>query len=96
METKNATIKREEDNTYLVLEVGETPLEITLTDDNPNNIKSVFNDLLKELKKGEFQFTLTDDNQDLYHHICIEYVSQLNIELKAIYKELVDYELMKI
>ena len=95
IETKNATIKREEINTYLVLEVGETPLEIILTDDNPNNIKAIFNNLLKELKKGIFEFNLEDETQDLFHNICVEYIVQLNSELKAIYDELVDYELLE-
>jgi hypothetical protein len=93
MESKKATIKREETNTYLVLEVGETPLQIILTDDNPNNVKIVFNSLLKELKKGLFEFNLEDETQDLYHNICTEYLVKLNSELKAIYDELVDYEL---
>lgn len=95
METKKATINREETNTYLVLEVGDTPLQITLTDDNPNNVKSTFNDLLKELKKGVFQFNLEDDSQDLYNNICTEYLTQLNSEMKAIYEELLDYELIE-
>lgn len=93
METKKATIKREETNTYLVLEVSETPLQIILTDDNPNNVKIVFNSLLKELKKGLFEFNLEDETQDLYNNICLEYLVQLNSELRAIYDELVDYEL---
>jgi hypothetical protein len=93
METKKATIRREETNTFLVLEVGETPLEIILTDDNPNNIKQVFNSLLKELKKGLFEFSLEDEGKDLFQSICTEYIVQLNVEIKAIYDELVDYEL---
>jgi hypothetical protein len=93
METKKATIRREETNTFLVLEVGETPLEIILTDDNPNNIKKVFNNLLKELKKGVFEFNLEDEGKDLFQNICTEYIVQLNVEVKAIYDELVDYEL---
>lgn len=93
METKKATIQREETNTYLVLEVSETPLQIILTDDNPNNVKTVFNSLLKELRKGLFEFDLDDETQDLYHNICTEYIIQLNSEIKAIYDDLVDYEL---
>lgn len=94
METKKATIKREETNTYLVLEVGETPLQIILTDDNPNNVKQVFNSLLKELKKGLFEFILEDETLDLYNSICTEYIIQLNSEIIAIYDELLDYELL--
>ncbi len=94
METKRATIKREEADTYLVLEVGDHPLQIILTDDNPNNVKSVFNNLLKELKKGLFEFHLEDETSDLYNNICVEYLTQLNSEIKAIYDELIDYELI--
>lgn len=93
METKKATIKREEHNVYLVLEVNSESFQITLTDDNPNNVKSVFNNVLKELKKGLFEFVLEDDKQDLYHHICLEYVVQLNAEIKVVHEELVNYEL---
>lgn len=95
METKKATINRGDTNTYLVLEIGDTPLQITLTDDNPNNVKATFNELLKELKKGVFQFNLDDDSQDLYNNICAEYITQLNSEIKAIYEELSDYELIE-
>ncbi|UKB85652.1 hypothetical protein LF887_08530 [Chryseobacterium sp. MEBOG06] len=51
METKKATIKREDANTYLVLEVGEAPLQIILTDDNPNNVEMVFNPSLRKSRK---------------------------------------------
>jgi hypothetical protein len=94
METKKASINRTEANTYLILEAGVSSLSIVLTDDNPNNVKTVFNSLLKELKKGLFQFKLEDEIQDLYHHICTEYIVQLNLEIKTIYQELVDYELV--
>lgn len=93
METKKATIHREEDKTHLVLEVGESQVKITLTDDNPNNVKSAFNSILKELKKGLFEFELEDETKDLYNNISTEYLTQLNGEMKAIYKELEVYKL---
>ena len=93
MEIKKATIKREELNTYLVLQVGDNPIRITLTDDNPNNVKSAFNIILKELKRGLFEFELDDESSDLYNNICVEYLNQLNTELKTIHAELEDYEL---
>jgi hypothetical protein len=95
METKKATIKREESNTYLLLEIGENPIQITLTDDNPNNVKSAFNLILKELKKGLFEFELKDKTSDLYNNICTEYLNQLNAEMKAIRTELEEYELIE-
>ena len=93
METKKATIKREESHTYLVLDVGDNPIQITLTDDNPNNVKFAFNLILKELKKGVFQFELEDEKSDLYNNICVEYLNQLNSEIKIIHGELEQYEL---
>ena len=95
METKKAIIKRDTSNSYLVLEVAGKKLEIILTDDNPNNVMSAFNSLLKELKKGLFQFNLEDTTDDLYFHICKEYVKQLNSELKAVYTELNDFDLLE-
>ncbi|NMH26526.1 hypothetical protein [Flavobacterium silvaticum] len=95
METKKATIRRDAANAFLVLDVSNAPLEIILTDDNPNNVKSVFNVLLKELKGGAIEFELEDDKEDLYRHICTEYISQLNGEMKAIYQELDDYDLLE-
>jgi len=93
METKKATIKRQESSTFLVLEVNSEMLEIILTEDNPNNIKGIFNSLLKDLKKGLFEFVLEDEKTDMYYHICEEYIKQLNSEIKTIYSELEEYEL---
>ena len=96
METNQATLKRlDNTKTYLVLKIDSQELEIILTDDNPNNVKDVFNKLLIELKKGLFEFKLKDDTQDLYYHISQEYIKQLNIELLSIYNELKDYELIE-
>lgn len=93
METKKATIKREQLHTYLVLAIGENPIQITLTDDNPNNVKSAFNLILKYLKRGLFEFQLHDESSDLYNNICVEYVNQLNADIRTIHAELESYEL---
>ncbi|HKC69867.1 MAG TPA: hypothetical protein VKG26_16645 [Bacteroidia bacterium] len=95
METNKATIKRGENNASLILHVNSQEFEIILTDDNPNNVKSVFNNLLKELKKGLFGFNLDDETMDLYHDICVEYLKQLNTELKSVHTELIDYDLLE-
>ncbi len=94
METLKAIILRTDDKTVLSLNLVEKNLEIVLTEDKPNEVKNVFNQLLLELKKGEFNFELEDSIEDLYYHISIEYISQLNSELSSIYKELEDYELL--
>lgn len=95
METHKATIDRDGDKATLNFSIDGRTLEIILTEDKPNEVKDVFNKLLLELKKGEFNFELEDTNEDLYYHISSEYISQLNVELSSIYKELKDYELLK-
>jgi multidrug efflux pump subunit AcrB len=94
METNKATITRQKDKTILVLKFEDTNLEIVLTEDNPNAVKNVFNNLIQRLKKGQFNFELEDDKQDLYFHISQEYIRQLNSELSSVYSELEDYELL--
>ena len=69
MATHKATIERKEDSATLKLALGTTVLDIVLTEDKPNDVKSVFNKLLEQLKNGEFDFNLTDTKEDLYYHI---------------------------
>lgn len=95
METKKATILRSEEKTLLVLHFEDTNLEIILTEDNPNAVKNVFNQLIQRLKKEELKFELDDEKQDLYFHISKEYISQLNAELLIVYSELKDYKLIE-
>jgi len=95
METHNATIERTNSSATLKLVLGETTFDIVLTEDKPNDVKTVFNKLLEELKNGEYDFNLTDEKEDLYFHICKEYITQLNAELKSTYKELEDNGLLK-
>ena len=95
MATHNATIERKEKIATLKLAIDKYVLDIVLTEDKPNDVKSVFNKLLELLKGGVFDFTLTDDKEDLYHHICKEYITQLNAELKSTFQELKDNGLLK-
>lgn len=95
METFKATINRKDNNATLRLSLNTKQLDIVLTEDKPNEVKSVFNKLLEQLKKAEFYFNLEDNEGDLYHHICEEYIKQLNVELKSTYKELKDHGLVK-
>lgn len=94
MATHKATIERKEKSSVLNLALGSVELKIVLTEDNPNEVKSVFNSLLANLKNGEIDFTLIDTTEDLYFHICKEYITQLNAELKSTYTELKDNGLL--
>lgn len=90
METLEAKIIRDQDKTSLSLDFKTQILEILLSSDNANDIKIVFNEMIKELKSREFEFILSDEQQDLYNLVCKEYIKQLNSELKTIRLELVD------
>ena len=94
MATHNATIERKDTGATLKLAIGKEELNIILTDDNPNEVKTVFNKLLIHLKYGEIDFNLTDEKEDLYFHICKEYIIQLNAELKSTFTELKDNGLL--
>jgi hypothetical protein len=96
METHKVIISREATKTSLEFSIGGKVLGINLTEDKPIEVKSVFNELLLELKKGEFKFELEDDKSDLFFHISSEYILQLNSELSSIYKELEDYKLLEV
>ena len=95
MATHKATIERKKDGATLKLELNKIVLDIVLTEDKPNDVKSVFNKLLEQLKKGLFDFSLTDEKKDLYYHICKEYLTQLNTELKSTFQELNDNGLLQ-
>lgn len=88
MQNHKATIFRDDKMASLVLSVGEVDYRIPLTHDSPNETKIVFNKLIVELKKGKFEFTLEDQTEDLYYHICYEYIKQLNSEIADVYSHL--------
>lgn len=94
MEKYKAKIIREGDSATLSLELADETLKILLTEDKPNEVKKVFNGLLQHLKKGLFEFELESEKEDLFFFISKEYITQLNSELKSVYKELQDYELL--
>jgi hypothetical protein len=95
MGTHKAKIERKNDSAVLKFVLSSTELEIVLTEDKPNDVKNVFNKLLEQLKSGLFSFELEDEKEDLYHHICKEYITQLNTELNSIYQELSDNGLLE-
>ncbi|QNO14356.1 hypothetical protein HYG86_05995 [Alkalicella caledoniensis] len=93
MVTRDASVVEREGNYFLQLTLSDGKVEISLTTDNQNAVKEVFNKLIIDLKKEEFKFVLKNENNSLYSQISKEYLSQLNSELSTIYNELVDYGL---
>jgi hypothetical protein len=96
MESYDAIIQRSDNKAELVLNVEESKFIIKLSDDNPVEIKNVFNELIKALKNGKFMFELKDTKEDLYFHICKEYLKQLNSELSSVYGQMKTYGLVQV
>ncbi len=90
----NATIINKGDNYFLELCVKAQKLLIPLTEDKPNETKSVFNQLILALKKENFSFKFNSTDKDIYSQIGEEYIKQLNTELKSVYKDLDEYGLI--
>lgn len=96
MQTYNATIDRKDDKSVdLVLTTNSAKQTICLTDDNPNEVKKVFNSLIVELKKGKFSFSLSDDTKDLFFYVCEEYLKQLNGEIADVFSQLKKHKLVE-
>ena len=88
MEMYESHIDRNGEKVDLVFAIRGKDHTISLTSDSPNEIKSVFNELIKELKTNKFKFTLTEPGDDLFGNICAEYVKQLNSELSSVYGQM--------
>lgn len=96
MEVYEAKVIQKDENCLLEFTLKDKKLEIPLTEDNPNAVKSFFNKLTIELKKGEFEFNLVEqEEKNLYWLVSNEYIKQLNNELHNVYEELVDNELVE-
>jgi len=91
----NATIERKDNRVNLILSTAKNIYSICLTDDNPSEVRNVFNDLIVELKKGKFIFTLSDETKDLFFHICEEYINQLNSEIADVFSQMKKYDLVE-
>ena len=97
METHEAKVIVEGSEHILCFSVNGSILKLPLTKDEPNEIKKVFNKLIKNLKKGAFKFNIADkEDGDLIYHVAKEYIDQLNKELSEVYQELKDYHLIEI
>ena len=84
MVTREANVVDRDGNVYLELSLSDRTVSISLTEDNPNAVKEVFNQLILALKKEAFKFRLTNEENTLYYFICKEYINQLNSELASV------------
>jgi hypothetical protein len=94
METVKATVVELKEKHFIKIETGDEEIMIPISEDKPNEIKSVFNKLIARIKKGEFEIKLEDIGQDLFSQVANEYVTQLNREIQEVRGEMLDYGLV--
>jgi hypothetical protein len=95
METVKATIEALEEKHFIKIEIGEDGVNIPISEDKPNVVKSAFNKLIGRIKDGEFEIKLERIGQDLFSQVANEYVTQLNREILEVRSEMKAYGLVK-
>jgi len=93
METVRAIVKAVDERHFIEIEVGDDKTKIPLSEDNPNEVKSAFNNLIIRLKGGKFQIELEAVGEDLFSQVAKEYIVQLNREILEVHGEMEDYGL---
>ena len=95
METFKATVVELEEKHFIKIETGDEEINIPISEDKPNEVKSAFNKLIARIKEGEFEIKLEDIGQDLFSQVANEYVTQLNREIQEGRGEMIDYGLVE-
>lgn len=95
METLKAKVVEKNDKHFIEINNGSESINIPLSEDKPNEVKSEFNKIILHLKKGQFKIELEDVQQDLFSQVANEYIKQLNRELIEVYGEMEQYGLIE-
>jgi len=94
METIKATVVQVDEKHFIKIEDEEHTIRIPISEDNPNEVKSVFNRLIARIKEGEFQIELAEVGEDLFSQVANEYITQLNREIQEVHGEMEQYGLV--
>ncbi|OCH30417.1 hypothetical protein A6E13_04230 [Aliivibrio fischeri] len=90
METIKANLRKEEEK-YFIDILFSTIISIPISDDDHNGVKSAFNQLIEQLKNRAFSIELNEADKDLFYHVAVEYIEQLNSELLSVHQEMEHY-----
>ncbi|MCW4447095.1 hypothetical protein OHV10_23025 [Vibrio splendidus] len=90
METIKADL-RKQDEKYFIDILFDTTISIPISDDDHNEVKSAFNLLIEQLKDRVFSIELNEADKDLFYHVAVEYLEQLNGELLSVHQEMEQY-----
>ncbi|PWI33873.1 hypothetical protein DI392_06650 [Vibrio albus] len=82
---------RKEEEKYFIDIFFDTTISIPISDDDHNEVKSAFNLLIEQLKARVFSIELNEVDKDLFYHVAVEYIEQLNSELLSVHQEMEYY-----
>ena len=93
MEIIKATVESLDDKHFIKIETGIEEINIPMSEDNPNEVKSAFNKIINRIKGGEFQIKLEEIKEDLFSQVANEYIIQLNREIQEVHGEMKEFGL---
>jgi hypothetical protein len=95
METIKATVTEVDGKHYIEIHCSDEFCNISLSEDNPNEVKKSFNKLIEVLKEKKFQIQLEEIENNLFSQVANEYINQLNREILEVHGEMLDYGLIE-
>ncbi|WP_318463743.1 hypothetical protein [Photobacterium leiognathi] len=90
MEIIKADLRKEEEK-YFIDILFDTIISIPISDDDHNEVKSAFNMLVEQLRERAYSIELNEADKDLFYHVAVEYIEQLNSELVSVHQEMKHY-----
>ncbi len=95
MEILDATVVEDNGKYFIRIMDGVESINIPISDDQPNEVKSAFNKIILRLKRGKFKINMVEVSQDLFSQVANEYIKQLNRELLEVFGEMERYGLIE-
>lgn len=95
MEIIKATVEELNEKRFIEIKAEDSTIQIPISEDKPNEVKSAFNKLILRLKEGEFRIEMEEVGQDLFSLVANEYIAQLNREIQEVRAEMIEYGLVE-
>jgi len=95
MEVIKATVEQVDGKHFIRIQAEEGTINIPMSEDKPNEVKSAFNRLIARIKNGVFKIELKEDGEDLFSQVAKEYITQLNREIQEVHGEMEQHGLLK-
>lgn len=91
METLKAEVAQQDDRRFIQITKDDAEIKIPLTEDNPNAVKSAFNELISLAKQDDLEIEMDEVGPDLFSQVASEYIAQLNREIQEVRREMQDH-----